>query len=184
MRKSTNTALLFFDVLYHFGKKNVHCPCYFWKLVWSKHPVLPLRVQFYNYPNWHLVLLEIKHTYLYIMNWTQHTLTNRHATISWKPALIEKGLGIATKVQRLIVSWWEMIVRWVEGECKDKSWSMRRALIGPSYGHQVILRNDVFPGLLNGRWRGCVGHIQFCSDRLCCTPWHDQGIFIVWLHNF
>ncbi len=102
--------------------------------VWSKHPLRSLHVQFYNFPIDHHALLQIKHTYLYIMFWIEQTLTDRHTTISWEPALIEKVLGIATKVQGLIVSWWEMIVRWLEGDlhtllsCKDKSWSMVKGL--------------------------------------------------------
>lgn len=96
-----------------------------------------------------------------------HELDSTHTTISREPALIEKGIGIATKVQGLIVSWWELIVRWLEGDvhtllsCKDKSWSMRRVLIGPSYWHQVNLYNDAFAGQLNSG-----GHIKL----LCCTP--------------
>lgn len=139
--------------------------------VWSKHPLLSLHVQFYNFPIDHHILLQIKlqikHD-LYKMFWTQHTLTNRHTTISWESALIEKGLGIATKVQGLIVSWWEMIVQWVEGDLhtlcrlvKTRAGQWWKALIGSSYRHQVILRNNAFAGLLDGRWGGCRGHLKF-----------------------
>ncbi len=98
--------------------------------VWSKHPLLSLHVQFYNFPIDHNALLQIKPTYLYIMFWIEQTFTDWNTAISWEPALIEKALGMATKVQGLIVSWWEMIVRWLEGDlhtllsCKDKSWSV------------------------------------------------------------
>ncbi len=127
--------------------------------VWSKHPLLSLHVQFYNFPIDHNALLQIKHTYLYIMFWIEQTFTDRHTAISWEPALIEKALGMATKVQGLIVSWWEMIVRWLVKTRVGQWW---KALIGSSYIHQVILSKDGFAGLLDGRWGGCRGYIKYC----------------------